>query len=227
MKVSDFICAARARLWDQHSKLIPEDWLFLEFINSALCDHPKNRPELYVKPRIVKLKEGNFQQPDCCGPVSKVDVLTDSTGETILAVLKTSNALANTLFSSRSAGSCVAASASSSAASSPSPPLPSSISYDPNLPAAFMVSPPVAKGQDVYARVYCVESPTGADSVDSEVNLDCGNYEDIMRFVLGSILMTVPGSTDEANRGKIYLDQYYGVQGAQRKVQNNLIANRG
>jgi hypothetical protein len=204
MKASDLVCSIRQRVSDQAGKLWPTGQL-LELINSALCEHTAVRPELYTKPVVVALTEGSIQQPDCCPNVVAVDVLTSKDGTAEYGKLRSTNELASGLFANRCGAKTIGGQR-----------VPTSATIDPRMPGQFKVSPPVAKGQKLWARVYCVTPPPPITGEDSCVEVNCGNFEDLITFVISKLY--TPGDGEVAALAATSRETFYKASVAKRQI---------
>lgn len=211
MKASDVACAVRARLFDLDKVLIPNDDFIFEFVNSALCDHHQIRPELYIKPKTVKLKQGTVQDQACCGIISKVDMLTSEDGTIEYSPLIPTSAAASSLFATRCASKTFGGKS-----------VPTSASVDIDMPTIFTVRPAVLKGQELWARVFCSSQPNLITDENSELDFTCGNYEDVITFTAAKVLMSIPGSVEDNARGTQMLNGYYTTNGTHRKIQASM-----
>jgi hypothetical protein len=203
MRASDLVCSIRARIGDPTGVLVSSGTM-LELLNSAMCEHAQIRPELYTQPKIVKLQEGAIQTPGCETVVS-VDVLTSEDGTQEYGSLNTVNAGASKLFANRCASRTVGGQA-----------VPSSASVDPKMPSQFKVQPPVGKGQDLWARIYCVVVPCTITSEKSELELSCKNFEDLITFTISKIY--VPGDADLNAYTAVQRDYFYKANNLKRTI---------
>jgi hypothetical protein len=203
MKASDLVCSVRARIGDPNGVLVGTGTL-LELINSAVCEHFELRPELYTAPKIVKLVAGSVQEPGCSNVVS-VDVLTSEDGTSEYGKLRTVNEKASSLFTGRCGGKKVGGQT-----------VPSSATLDPRMPGQFKVQPPVSKGQQLWARIYCVESPCAIECENSEVEVSCKNFEDLVTFVVSKLF--VPGDTELNAKATMEREYYYKGNNARRQI---------
>jgi hypothetical protein len=204
MKASDLVCSIRQRVSDQAGSLWPTGQL-LELINSAMCEHAAVRPELYTKPVVIELKEGSIQQPDCCPNVVSVDALTSKDGLSDYGKLRTTSELATGLFANRCAGKTIGGVA-----------VPTSVTLDPRMPSQFRVTPPVAKGQKLWARIYCVAIPDPITREDSRVEVNCGNFEDLISFVISKLY--TPGDAEMAAYSSQHRETFYKASVAKRQI---------
>lgn len=204
MKASDLVCSIQHRVGDTAGALWPKEQL-LELINGAMCEHVAVRPELYTKPIVVELKEGTIQEPDCCPNVVAVDVLTSKDGKSEYGKMRTVNEHAASLFTGRCVGTTVGGKS-----------VPTSATVDPRMPGQFRVSPPVAPGQKLWARIYCVTPPASITSLDSEVEITCGNFEDLITFVTSRLF--TPGDSELNALSAVSRETFYKASVAKRNI---------
>lgn len=203
MKASDLVCSVRARIGDTTGVLV-ETGVLLELLNSAMCEHAELRPELYTVPKVVKLVAGSVQTPGCSNVVA-VDVLTSEDGLSEYGKLQTVNEKAASLFNGRCGGKTVGGQV-----------VPSSATLDPRMPTQFKLQPPVAVGQNLWARIYCVETQCPIECENSEVEVSCKNFEDLVTFVVSKLY--VPGDADLNSKAAAEREYYYKGNNARRQI---------
>jgi hypothetical protein len=203
MKASDLVCSVRTRLGASADEL--DTGVFLELINAAMCEHAQLRPELYTVYKTVKLAKGSVQTADCCSLVLGVDMITSEDGTQEYGQVRKANSGAASLFASRCTSKIVGGK-----------PIPTSASTDPNMPGQFKVMPPVQDGQDLWARVSCVETPSAITDINSDVAINCKNFEDLITYVMSKTY--VPGDAEQNGYAKANQDYFYKSNNLKRQI---------
>jgi hypothetical protein len=170
-----------------------------------MCEHSQLRPELYSVTKVIKLKSGSVQTADCCSTVISVDMLTSEDGQQEYGNIRKVNDSASTLFNSRCSGRTVG-----------SKTVPTSATMDPKVPGQFKVMPPVGQGQDLWARITCVETPQGIADAKSDVAINCKNMEDLITFVMSKVY--VPGDSDQNANAALNQATFYKSNNLKRQI---------
>ena len=145
MKLKDVLARIRIDINDRDKDRF-EDAILTDYINEALEELFQLVPSLFAKTMVVKLTEGEIQQPCCCDKLLSVDALTDAHGNTT-SELRETNTAATVAFGKKN---CGAGSATDR---------PTSYNMLPNSENKFSVSPPLKPGADAWARVTCAIRP--------------------------------------------------------------------
>lgn len=145
MKLKDVLARIRIDINDRDKDRF-EDAILTDYINEALEELFQLVPSLFAKTMVVKLTEGEIQQPCCCDKLLSVDALTDSHGNTI-SELRETNTSAAVAFGKKNCGTGSATDR------------PTSYNILPNSENKFSVSPPLKPGADAWARVTCAIRP--------------------------------------------------------------------
>lgn len=145
MKLKDVLARIRIDINDRDKDRF-EDAILTDYVNEALEELFQLTPLLFAKTMVVKLTEGEIQQPCCCDKLLSVDALTDAHGNTI-SELRATNTAATVAFGKKN---CVTGSATDR---------PTSYNMLPNSENKFSVSPPLKPGADAWARVTCAIRP--------------------------------------------------------------------
>lgn len=145
MKLKDILARIRIDINDRDEDRF-ENAILTDYINEALDELFQLVPSLFAKTMVVKLSEGEIQQPCCCDKLLSVDALTDAHGNTVSELRATSTAAA-TAFGKKNCGTGLATDK------------PTSYNMLPNSENKFTVSPPLKPGADAWARVTCAIRP--------------------------------------------------------------------
>jgi hypothetical protein len=132
-------------------------------------------------------------------------MLTSEDGKHEYGPLRTVNTAAAMLFAGRCGGRSVGGSI-----------VPSSATMDPRIPGQFKVQPPVSKGQNLWARITCVESPQLISGPTCAVDVSCKNFEDLITFIVSKLY--VPGDADINAKAASEREYYYKVNNARRQI---------
>ena len=145
MKLKDVLARIRIDINDRDKDRF-EDEILVDYINESLEELFQLVPALFEKTMVVKLSEGELQQPCCCDKILSVDALTDAHGNTIEELRKTNTAAA-TAFGKNNCGTGSATDK------------PKSFNLLPNSENKFEVHPPLKPGVDAWARLTCAIRP--------------------------------------------------------------------
>lgn len=145
MKLKDVLARIRVDINDRDKDRF-EDEILTDYVNEALEELFQLVPSLFAKTMVVKLTEGEIQQPCCCDKLLSVDALTDAHGNTI-SELRATNTAAATAFGKKNCGTGSGTDK------------PASYNMLPNSENKFSVSPPLKPGADAWARVTCAIRP--------------------------------------------------------------------
>lgn len=145
MKLKDVLARIRIDINDRDKDRF-EDAILTDYVNEALEELFQLTPLLFAKTMVVKLTEGEIQQPCGCDKLLSVDALTDAHGNTV-SELRATNTAATVAFGKKN---CATGSATDR---------PTSYNMLPNSENKFSVSPPLKPGADAWARVTCAIRP--------------------------------------------------------------------
>lgn len=145
MKLKDVLARIRIDINDRDKDRF-EDEILVDYINESLEELFQLVPALFEKTMVVKLSEGELQQPCCCDKILSVDALTDAHGNTIEELRKTNTAAA-TAFGKKNCGTGSATDK------------PKSFNLLPNSENKFEVHPPLKPGVDAWVRLTCAIRP--------------------------------------------------------------------
>lgn len=166
---------------------VPDYEELLFYWNEGVCLIAEQRPDLFTKGMVVKLKPGSIQELDCCRTVGKVFGQSDKLGNVIKTIVTGSAALAD-----RWIGTTFACALRG-------PYRIQSLTRSGQAKGQFVVQPPVPATEDVYVTLNCsigVETRHLAD-LENEVNdVDCGSLAAVAQWVNFRVLWD-DGSADE------------------------------
>lgn len=156
MRLRDLITRIRVDINDRDSDRF-EDAILVDYINEALDELYQLSSNIFQKTVIVKLSDGDFQQPCCCDKLYSVDAITDAHGNKVSEIRRL-DGKASIAFNKNN---CV---------NKDSDAKPTSYTLIQDSSNSFTVEPPVRPGHEVYARLTCAIRPCEISfDMDSEL----------------------------------------------------------
>lgn len=206
MKLNALIAAFRARAGDTMPVADFSNGYIRDLLNSALHEHVALRLDLYGTYEQIELKTGDLQTiPDCWDYFGAVDAIVTAQGVKIASVNTNTDADAASLFKSCSPAIESGRNRMQSATAT----------IPKNAARTFMIDPPVAPGQKLYARVLVAKAPKPFRRYTDDIALTSAQYEDLLKYAVGTALALAPDSPSDNARGERQISSF--VQGSAYK----------
>lgn len=208
MKLAEYINSWRKRAGDDGVSGEFSDEYIRDLLNSALCEHVAIRLDLYGSYELMQLVTGDIQKiPPCWQYFGAVDAIVTREGKKIADVNMSMDATAGNMFDSCARPLTVDAKYPQTATAT----VPKGST---NL---FFISPSVAPGETMYARMLVAKQPKPFRKFDSTIKLTCAQYEDLLKYSVGTALALAADSPGDNARGDKQISSF--VKGSQYKQQ--------